>query len=260
MRMTVLLSFLYCSSVSAERTATFEDAYGYTVFDSSTSRCVIQPIDIATSGTPVDLIPTVTDGNAADEGSARLTLVSPFEFYGDAVATVTVSSNGYVALGGGAMADDGGDFSNDCPLPAVPDNTRPSGGRIYALHDDLIGNGDLYAEYFAECPRPSGTGLEGACTILLWEQSQSLGTTNSLTFQVLLYHATATVAVQYLSVPVAAFSGATAGLQNNVATSAANQQCNRASVQVDAIQGYCAYDPRFPSAVQLDTLFLDGFQ
>lgn len=259
MRPVLLLTMLCCFSASAERIARFDDAYGYAVFDTSTNRCVNAPVDIAATGTPIDLVATEPDGNAADEGAAVLALSTPFEYYGTAVESVTVSSNGYLALGGAGGAESGGDFSNDCPLPAVPDNASPASGRVYPLHDDLVGTGELSMEYFDSCPRPSGTSVEGACTVVQWTQWQTLAAAESMTFQVLLYHASAVIAVQYLDVPATALTSATVGLQNAASTSGATIRCN--SVQADRpVQGFCAYDPRFPSLVVLDTLFADGFQ
>lgn len=259
MRALILLAWLCCTSAMAERTGRFEDAYGYTVFDTSTNRCVSAPVDIKASGTPLDLVAAESSGNADDEGAAVLPLTAPFEYYGTAVEAVTASSNGYLALGGAVDAENGGDFSNDCPLPAVPDNASPASGRIYALHDDLAGAGELYTEYFDNCPRPSGTSVDGACTVIQWTQWQTLGAAERFTFQVLLYHTSAAIAVQYLDVPAAALAGATLGLQNETSTSGTPISCNSAQT-LSPVRGFCAYDPRFPSLVVLDTVFADGFQ
>ena len=259
MRALILLAWLCCTSAMAERTARFEDTYGYTVFDTSTNRCVSAPVDITASGTPLDLVATEPDGNADDEGSVVLSLTAPFEYYGTAVEAVTASSNGYLALGGAVDTENGGDFSNDCPLPAVPDNASPASGRIYPLHDDLVGAGQLHTEYFDSCPRPSGTSVDGACTVIQWTQWQTLGAAKRFTFQVLLYHASAAIAVQYVDIPAAALAGATLGLQNENSTSGATIRCNSVEAQ-SPVQGFCAYDPRFPSLVVLDTVFADGFQ
>ena len=100
---------------------------------------------------------TASDSDPAeDDGGAAIALAAPFELYGQPATTLVMSSNGYLALAPSLAAEDGGDFSNDAALPAIPDNARGVAARILAYHDDLSGfdtaGSGLY-EYFATCPR-----------------------------------------------------------------------------------------------------------
>ena len=67
-----------------------------------------------------------------------MNLSQSFNFYGQTVNSLALSTNGYISIN---TADTGADFDNDCPLPRVPNNaaagSTPS-ARIIPLHDDLI--------------------------------------------------------------------------------------------------------------------------
>lgn len=220
------------------------DAWGYTARTSPDPACPFQYVDLALSGTALTLVAAGDDAPAADDGGAELALAAPFEFYGEAASTLVASSNGYLALGAGLADEDGGHWRSDCPLPAIPDNARARFARIFALAGDLAqgSSGQLLAEHFGQCPRPSATGLAEPCTIVQWRNWTRLGQTDALDFQAVLYHGSWQVALQYQALPVPA--GYTVGLQDGGAGSALAVSCGEAP-PVPAAGAVCLFDPRF---------------
>ena len=116
--LAVLASALPLDAVQAQRLADRTDAWGYTVsVDDST--CAYAPVDVSGAS---PLLPVAAEGatSATDDGHAFVLLAEPFELYGVATVQFAMSTNGYLAAAAGPHEDDGGDFSNDCPLPAAP--------------------------------------------------------------------------------------------------------------------------------------------
>jgi hypothetical protein len=111
----------------------------------------------------VDISTTGASFAGGDDVEAVVTLGRAFQLYDEELQDVYLCSNGFLTGAAGGASDSTG----DCPLPAVP--SAGGGGRIYALHDDLVTT-TFYAEYFAACPRPAehGTGTIG-CTVLQWD-------------------------------------------------------------------------------------------
>lgn len=235
------------------------DAYGYAVAAAAPA-CPYQPVDM-TSAPALALSAAEGAADASDEGAAVLDLAAPFELYGGAVPRLMVSSNGYLAAAAGAEADDGGDFSNDCPLPAAPDHVGASSARIYAYHDDLAGPaGAVRSSYFTTCPRPAASGAAEACTVVAWTGWGRVGGAGALSFQAVLYHTSFEIALQYLALDASAGGSASIGAQDATATSAAVWSCN-GSRALAAGSAVCLFDPRYPpgSGGVVDRLFRDGF-
>ncbi len=237
------------SASSADRygPGTGPDAYGYTALDDSDPRCAYQFVDISGGGTPVSFTPSGAEP-AADDGGALVTLADAFELYGQAVTTLVMSSNGYLAAAGSLLAEDGGDFSNDCPLPAVPGNDDGVAARIMAYHDDLSGassGGGTQVAYFSVCPRPSGAIADEPCTIFQWTDWGFHDSADVVDLQAVLYHTSFEVVVQVAAGDSSQGGSATVGLQDAGARTALLYDCN----QPGAIPGgtaVCFYDPRFP--------------
>jgi ABC-type amino acid transport substrate-binding protein len=220
------------------------DAWGYTARTSPDPACPFQYVDLALGGTALTLVAAVDGVPAGDDGGAELALAAPFEFYGESATTLVASSNGYLAPGAGLADEDGGHWRSDCPLPAIPDNGRARFARILALAGDLAqgSSGQLLAEHFAQCPRPSATGLAEPCTIVQWRNWTRLGQSDSLDFQAVLYHVSWQVALQYQALP--ALPGYTVGVQDGGARSALAVACG-AAPPVPAASAVCLFDPRF---------------
>lgn len=235
--------------------------YGYAQSQSPAADCAYQFVDIGASGAPLLLL-AAGAAPAQDDGAAVVALEQSFEFHGEARDTIVLSSNGYLAFADALAAEAGGDFSNDCPMPALPDNAPSVAARIAALHDELDGGagGTVHARYFPQCPRPGAAdGLPEACTVLQWSAWPRLGSVVPNDFQVLLYHATQAIVLQYAQVDPLVMASASIGLQSDDGADAALWSCNgeRSLAPASAV---CFYDPRFPPGERPDGLYADGFE
>ena len=234
------------------------DAYGYIV-ESDPASCPFVPVDV--SGSP-PLVPVAADGaaSAGDDGHATVLLGAPFELYGVATMQLAMSTNGYLSAAAGPHEDDGGDFSNDCPLPAAPDHVGASTARVLAWHDDLAaGNGGaLRSTFYASCPRAAGSGVDEACSVFDWSGWTRVGHADALAFQVVLYHGSFEIALQYASTGDEGV-GASVGAQDATASSAIEHACNGSRLLQPA-RSICLFDPRFPPQGALDLIFADGFE
>lgn len=227
------------------RTAGGPDAFGYTFFDEAEAECTPGFNDISGSGTMV----TFTASGifpADDDGGAAITLMEPFEFYGNMTSDVVMSSNGYIAFGGGLAVDSGGDFSNDCPLPAVPDNPPSTPLRAMPFHDDLTGNGTgtAFTEYFPSCPRMGESGGDESCTIFQWTGWGFFANADTFTFQVILYHQSFEVAYEIQPGDTGNGASAAVAIQNLAGDDALTFQCDAG--MVTAPKTICFFEPRFP--------------
>lgn len=234
------------------------DAWGYLVVDDQAT-CPYQPVDA--SGSP-PLVPVAADGAASadDDGHATVLLAAPFELYGVATTQFAMSTNGYLAAAAGPHEDDGGDFSNDCPLPAAPDHVGAGTARILAWHDDLAAGsgGALRSAYHANCPRAAASGVDEACSVFDWSGWMRVGHADGLAFQVVIYHASFEIALQYASIGDGGF-GASVGAQDAAASSAVEHSCN-GSRPLQPARSICLFDPRFPPQGALDLIFGNGFE
>ncbi len=231
------------------------DTYGYAVVASPAAPCAAQFMDISSTGTAI--VPTASGAAAAlDDGGAVLALALPFQLYGRVASSLVVSTNGYLAMADTLAAEDGGDFSNDCPAPAIPDNANAAGTRIMAYHDELDGTGagTLHTQHFANCPRTAASGQAEACTVVQWTDWGRVQGAGTSTFQAVLYHGSNEIALQYAAVDSTGGASATIGAQDLEAGSAALASCDSAA-SVSAGQAICLLAP-----ARLDDLFRDGFE
>ena len=220
-------------------------AFGYRLFDHTASECAYQLIDITASGTALPLIASGSDP-ARDDGGAVVALAAPFELYGRSLTSLVVSSNGYLGAASSLAREDGGDFSNDPFLPAIPSNAAAAIGRIAVFHDELSGEasgGVVLGEHFAVCPRPSGAIAGEACSVLQWSNWGLLGSAGSFDVQTVLYHGSFAIALQ-LHLGGLSHSGATLGIQSFDAGSAL-QYLPAAALTGDV--AVCLFEPRFPA-------------
>ena len=253
-----LLALLAAGTAQAQRIADRADAWGYTVADDEAG-CAYAPIDVS-AAPPLLTVAAEGASSAADDGHAWVLLAAPFELYGVATTQFAMSTNGYLAAAAGPHEDDGGDFSNDCPLPAVPDHVGAATARILALHDDLAAGsgGALRSQYFASCPRAAASGADEACSVFDWSGWTRVGHADALAFQVVLYHASFEIALQYASIGDGG-SAASVGAQDATASSAVEHACN-GSRPLQPMRSICLFDPRFPPQGTADRVFRDGFE
>ncbi len=236
------------------------DDYGYTTLASGEPGCSYEYLDLNLSGEVLNLVASGSEP-AGDDGGAELVLPVPFEFYGAASTALTVSSNGYVALAASLDDEDGGHWRADCPLPVIPDNSRARFGRIYALLDDLEQGsaGQLLWQHFEICPRASAVVDDEACSVVHWRNWRRLAGTDVLDFQVVLYHASMAIAIQYQQVAGPVLADATIGIQDNGAVSAALIGC-AGSRPPQPKAAFCLFDPRYLPGVADELIFADGFE
>ncbi len=232
-----------------------DDVFGYQI--ASDSQCPAQWID-PSSGEQLVLQAADADFPATDDGAAVVVLDWAFEFYQQLHQQLVVSSNGYVTFADSLQAENGGDYSNDCALPTVPDNDATAAGRIMVWHDDLQGaSGDLTAAQFTDCPRP-GRLPGDACSVISWHNWGVLnGIADGLDFQLLLYRRARDVVLQYgNSLPDS--SSATIGMQQQRLLTAVNAACNVADA-VAPDTAICIEHPLPPLTLFRDSME-DGLQ
>ncbi len=254
-RLAFFLALTLASSPLAARAPQGQrDAFGYRVEDSLGSYCSYQWV--AVSGPALAFAaPYALPGDppATDDGGALLALALPFSFYGTSHSAIVVSPNGYLAFASALEVEDGRDFSND-PVGSVPSYQMASGSprfatpaRLLAYHDDLelaVG-GRVVASFFPTCPRVSESlGLE-PCTVVSWEGMRRVGANESFSFQVLLYHHSGQMAIQYQSVDATGGSSATVGIQDPWALVGLGYHFNNPNGLAPNL-GVCFFSPRFP--------------
>lgn len=233
---------------ASERSSSHADLYGYTVSGSRTDdRCGFEYVELATLGAEVPLVRGHTRA-AEDDRAGLVPLAKPFELYQSPVQALVVSENGYLAVADSLKVEDGSDFSNDCGLPARPDNPRASPNRIYVYHDDLRPRpgSSVRQAHFKACPRPAATGATEACTVVEWngyERTGPIPSSQPLRAQAVLYHESHEIALQYDSVDDSGAAQATVGLQGFDGRTARQASCNT-SGRVAARQAICFHDPR----------------
>jgi PKD repeat protein len=238
------------------------DDFGYTATSSRISgACRYQFEDIRAGSNRVDFTATNPDFPPKDDGGSEAFDMGDFNFnfYGSGVAAMVMSSNGYLAPSAGR---NGGDFSNDCPLPARADpdpgvDKIAGHARLAAYHDDLVTN-DAFQKRFDDCPRPGDVrGGSGACWIFQWNNVDVLPAESpydplplaKFDFQAILYEGTGEVVYQYGPDAPAELSTPTVGIQNNQATRGLTWGCDgmggtQPPLRPDADSAVCFYHPK----------------
>ena len=209
---------------------TAADNFGYRILDNTSGACAYDYIDINASA-PLALTASTGNFGAEDDGRTAAQALGPtsFNFYGESVSQLVMSTNGYLST---SNNDNGGEFGNTCALE-LP-STGGAGGQIRVLHDDLVvqAGGGLRRQYFASCPRApeAGSGPRG-CTVFSWT---NMGRYNSsgqaegaAEFQAILYDGTYQIVYQYRAADPLGGGGATLSLQNATATDRAQFACNQ---------------------------------
>jgi hypothetical protein len=237
------------------------DGYGH--FGSADpALCAYQPINVD-GGTSLNLTAASPSVTAPDDGAAQFALTLPLRFFGTDYSSLVVSSNGYVAFAADVSEENGGDFSNDLYLPAVPDNAAFATARIFAYHDELSGEGAgaaLTQQHFASCPRASGLVVGEACTVVEWKNWNRLGNNQPITLQLLLYHTSSAVATQYSVLDASAGASACVGLQSHNAEDGGAWSCNGTRT-ISAGSAVCFFDPAYlPGSGNDEAIFTDGFE
>lgn len=232
-----------------------DDLYRYSVARSSASSdCPYDYVEMGAAARTLSL--RTSEGAEADDGGAVLALRQPFEFYQTPQRALVVSANGYLAAASALEDDDGGDFSNDCPLPARVADLPAAQERIYVYHDDLRprrdGGGQVREAFFRRCPRTGAQGRAEPCTVVEWngfERSGPLLSTQPLRAQAVLYHGSQEIALQYATLDDSRAASATIGLQGFGARAGRSVGCNALDT-VREQAAVCFFDPRHPPQPQ----------
>jgi hypothetical protein len=212
------------------------DNFGYTYNDSSTGMCSNQFIDISGTGTSVV---------SGDDVGAPVTLAGSFDFYGNTVNELAVTSNGYLSTDN---TDTGPDLSNDCPLPASP--STGGGARIYPLHDDLVASNGVFYEFFPVCPRPSDNfpGSSLGCHVFHWDEVAHFGDPTPFDIEVIIYELSYEIVMVHDDRNPELGNGSTTGIQNDGATDGLTYACNTAS-SIPASSAQCFVHPNPDSSL-----------
>lgn len=159
-----------------------------------------------------------TSYTLGDDGSVSTSLPFAVDMYGTSVTSLTISSNGYVRMGGGAAT-----AWTNTQLPAASDPNSI----VAPWWDDLV-------------PPRNGVRSRTVGTapnrqfVVTWVNVRHLGTTNAVTFQVVFREATQDILFQYRDATTGVSSsnlgaGATIGIENSTGTVGTQVSYNSAS-------------------------------
>lgn len=210
-------------------------------FGNTLGNCGKQFIDISSTGTDLELIAVSPDFPATDDGVTSVNLTQPFDFYGQTISALYLSSNGYISID---PNENGSDFDNDCPLPTVP-NQGSTQARIIPLHNDLKVQ-NIFHQHFTSCPRPANPGEDLSCDVFMYNGVEIFNSSApSFNFEAILYPEIGLWVYQYEGDDISPAS--TIGLQNNSATDGAHFSCNSSS-PIDTQEAVCVYHKNFPES------------
>lgn len=281
------------SGILAGDSTDASDSFGYTMAGSRESdKCNYRFVNIAGQNNRVDFDAVDPSFPANDDGGSDGIATDNFQFYNQSVSSIVMSSNGYLAP---SAARNGGDFSNDCPLPAAP-NLDAGGStgqaRMAAYHDDLVTNLAWYLRQ-DPCERPGDVaGGNGACRIFQWSNVEVLdpSTYNSsnvspfdldeFKFQAILYEGTGEVVYQFDKNVPTRDSTPTVGIQDNTSSSGLTWGCSThepvtevAPIRPEPATAVCFFHPKAPApgpdpaalsldnpALEYDDIPAGGFQ
>lgn len=220
------------------------DSYGYRVSDSAAGgSCAYQFVDLTEVVNPLPLTPAGAV-SASDDGRSPVLDLSgsgvAFRFYDDEITRAVMSTNGYIGLSADTT---GGAFSNSCGSTGSGED----GGRLMALHDDLIA-GALRAAVYSQCPRPSEVGeANQRCAVFQWSNmgryvSVSAPPAGNFDFQAIVYPDTWQIVYQYRNAIPGDGDSATVGIVGTPAR--LDYSCNQPVVT--SSRAVCQYHPQRP--------------
>lgn len=216
------------------------DSFGYRYSDSATV-CASSYIDISTLA-PLTVSPAFNNAPATDEGRTAALIVGSgnFQYYGQSVTAVAMSTNGYLITNPETTMT-GGDFEPNCGnTPA-----RDPGKRMRVLHNDYEATA-LRTDSQSSCSRPSAIGASNQpCTIFDWSGMRLVGSSSPARFdmQAVVYPQSNQIVYQYRGdLSQADLSGSATGLMNNT-TAAYNYSCSTQTPSVAAGKAVCFFAP-----------------
>ncbi|GMU42962.1 MAG: trypsin-like peptidase domain-containing protein [Xanthomonadales bacterium] len=223
------------------------DGFGYRTINSTQGpQCGYQFVDIGNQVAALQL----SDNDDGRTGALDLTPVNgSFDFYGQNVSQLIMSTNGYLGTG---TASTGGDYDNRCSGVYAFDNNGP---RLQVLHDDLVAGSLRWAAY-AQCPRAPDVGpASQRCLVFQWNDMGryvATGVTDGdFDFQAVIYPQTGAIAYQYRNAIPGNGDGATVGIVDPaISGNRLNASCNQATVA--APRAVCFFHPQNLPAAAAD--------
>lgn len=203
---------------------------GHDDYGNNIGTCHSEFIDISITGTELNIedADIYDDFSPQDEGSAKITITNTFDFYGQNINHLSLSTNGYISID---TNDSGADFDNDCPLPTHPNHTVNGSSdlaRIIPFHDDLITQ-HIYFQYYSSCPRAAEYSADLSCYVFMYKDVDLFDENNAVIehfdFESILYPQTSQWAFQYQGIDLNA-SSASIGIQNTKGTDGISYSCN----------------------------------
>ncbi len=236
---------LYSKSAADVLAGASRDQFGYAVTSNAQSSvCGYQFVDITNQADPQPLFAAgqVAASDDGRTGQLPLSGENTFQFYGQLIDRVVMSTNGYL---GTSEATTGGDWANGCGITPDSDN---NGRRMQVLHDDLVA-GSLRAAAYTSCPRPSEVApVDQRCLVFQWNNmgaftSNTTPPAGNFDFQIIVYPITWQIIYQYRNAIPNNGSGATVGILNPGQTGQQlNFSCNQASLAPQ--RSVCFYHPQ----------------
>lgn len=224
------------------------DAFGYRALTSTaSSSCRYQPVDMSGVAALTPTVgPHVSSAPAGDEGYVANLAVgggAGFNFYGSTVASLMMSTNGYLSTN---VADGGDDYTAACGVDA---HQGVVDGRLQVLHDDLViqSGGSLKHQHFNACPRAADAGgASQGCTVFEWRNMGRYASGGSATgnavFQAILYDQSYEIVYQYVTADPSSGSNASIGLQNPDESIRFDYKCDSAGA-APAATAVCFFHP-----------------
>jgi lysyl endopeptidase len=228
------------------------DAFGYTFADQNDAgACGFAFIDIS-DGQRLGVTPSSTFPAEDDGRTAPIALAFPFDFYGENVTSLVMSTNGYLST---SSAESGGQWQVNCSGAQSQGST---GARIDPLQYDWLydpaggASRGLFHRHFPTCPRAPDVGPAGlACHVFQWNGMESFDgvPAGRHDFQAILYAQTHQIVFQYRSSDPNQGNGAHVTIQNAANTARLPYAC-RESGRIGPVRSVCYFHP---SAARADT-------
>lgn len=235
------------------------DGFGYRFADQNDAgACGFGFIDIS-DGQRLAVTPSSTFDAEDDGRSAPITLQFPFDFYGQNVTSLVMSTNGYLST---STQETGGQWQVSCSGAQSQGST---GGRIDPLQYDWLydpaggASRGLFHRHYQTCPRPADVGPANlACHVFQWNGMESFDGTPAgrHDFQAILYAQTHQIVFQYRSSDPTQGNGAHVAIQNAGNTQRLPYTCQQSGV-IGPVRSVCYFHPSASLAESAPALRLE---
>lgn len=235
---------LLFQALASESTSGGPDGFGYTYADQNDGGlCPFQFIDISDGArlavTASGSFPANDDGRAGP-----IALAFPFDFYGETVTQIVMSTNGYLST---SANETGGQFQVNCNGAQSQGST---GGRIDPMQSDWLYNTNftdrgLFHRFYSTCPRPPQVGPANVgCHVFQWNGMESYNgdPPGRFDFQAILYQGSHQIVFQYRFSDPEQARRAHVTIQNAANTQRLPYSCNQAG-RIGPVRSVCYFHP-----------------